>query len=104
MNILGSIIETLNQEGKTVITITHDMEFVVNQFERVIVIANKKKIADTNKREVFWDIKILEQAILKQPHVSQLNHSLKIGRRSLNIEEMINKLKKEKLRLKKYEH
>lgn len=41
---LSSIISTLQKENKIIITITHDMEFVVDNFQRVIVMANKKKL------------------------------------------------------------
>lgn len=91
---LGSIINSLVNEGKTIITITHDMEFVVNNFERVIVMANKRVVADRNKQEIFWDLDILEEAMLKQPHISRLSHSLNFKEKVLNIDQMIEVLKK----------
>ncbi|WP_284036905.1 ABC transporter ATP-binding protein [Neobacillus sp. 114] len=90
---LGEIIKHLIQQGKTVITITHDMEFVVNNFEHVIVMANKRKIADGNKRDIFWDLETLEKSMLKQPHISRLSNSLKFGNQVLTIEEMVEELK-----------
>jgi energy-coupling factor transport system ATP-binding protein len=76
MDRLGFIIRTLVTEGKTVITITHDMEFVVNHFERVIVMANRRKISEGNKRDIFWDFDVLEESMLKQPHISRVSRSL----------------------------
>lgn len=88
MERLGNLIRTLRKEGKTIITITHDMEFVVNNFERVIVMANRKVLSDGNKRDIFWDLDVLEQAMLKQPHLSRLSHSLQLEGRLLTMQEL----------------
>ena len=40
VNCLVHIMDTLRSEGKSVIVITHDMEFVARNFERVIVMAH----------------------------------------------------------------
>lgn len=93
---LASIIQSLIEEKKLVITITHDMEFVVNHFERVIVMADRRKIADKSKREVFWDFGILEQSMLKQPHISRLSHSLQLQVPILTIDDMIQCLQQKK--------
>lgn len=93
---LAHLIEALNQEGKTIITITHDMEFVVNNFQRVIVMANRQVIADDDKRAIFWNLDVLEQAMLKQPHISRLSHSLDIGHNILAIPELADELAKHK--------
>lgn len=89
MKRLSSIISTLQQENKIVITITHDMEFVVDNFERVIVMANKRKIADGNKRDIFWNFDVLERSSLKQPAISSLSHDLGMNERILSIQEMM---------------
>ena len=39
---LSDILKEMLQKGKTLITITHDMEFVAENFDRVIVMANKR--------------------------------------------------------------
>lgn len=93
---LAHLIEALNQEGKTIITITHDMEFVVNNFQRVIVMANRQVIADDDKRAIFWNLDVLEQAMLKQPHISRLSRSLNIGDNILAIPELADELAKHK--------
>ncbi|WP_099364674.1 energy-coupling factor ABC transporter ATP-binding protein [Fredinandcohnia onubensis] len=91
---LGSIIDSLVQEGKTIITITHDMEFVVNNFERVIVMANKRVVEDNHKQEIFWNHGVLEEAMLKQPHISRLSNTLNLNEKVLDINQMIDVLKK----------
>ncbi len=89
MKILGSVIDNLVSMGKTVITITHDMEFVVNNFDRVVVMAHKQVIADRDKSSIFWDIDVLKEAKLKQPYISDLANTLDLSRQVLNIGQFI---------------
>ncbi|MEO1769796.1 energy-coupling factor ABC transporter ATP-binding protein [Candidatus Enterococcus ferrettii] len=70
--LLGRIINQLTKEGKTVITITHDMEFVVSEFSRVIVFAEKQKRREGTPAEIFWDETLLTISHLKQPYICQL--------------------------------
>lgn len=74
--LLGKIIHTLQERNKTVITITHDMEFVVSQFKRVIVMANKKKQIEDTPENIFWNEEILKVSALKQPYICQLANLL----------------------------
>ncbi|WP_342431790.1 ABC transporter ATP-binding protein [Neobacillus sp. FSL H8-0543] len=94
MERLGAIIRTLTAEGKTVITITHDMEFVVNNFDSVIVMANRKKIAEGNKRDIFWNTEVLMESMLKQPHISRVSRTLQLEEKILSIDEMIHNLQR----------
>ena len=77
------------------------MESVVDNFSRVIVMANKEKIADADKREVFWALDVLKRGMLKQPYISRLSRQLGLETNVLNIEEMIAELIAEKKRRKK---
>ncbi len=69
---LGNMIKDLSEQNKTVITITHDMEFVMREFNRVIVFANKQKRRDASPLEIFWDEQLLTFSHLKQPYICQL--------------------------------
>lgn len=87
---LGKIINELTERNKTVITITHDMEFVVSQFKRVIVMANKRKQTEDEPGNIFWDEELLKMSHLKQPYICQLAKLL--GYRDiLTIDELIEK-------------
>lgn len=86
------IIDALIGRGKTVITITHDMEFVADNFSRVVVMADKKIIADQTKREVFWDFEILEKSSIKQLYVSMLAKELGIPNHVISINEFIDEV------------
>lgn len=86
--LLGRIMEQLVSQNKTVITITHDMEFVVKEFRRVIVMAEKRKRKDGTPKEVFWDEDLLKLSNLKQPYICQLANMLGY-QNILTIEDML---------------
>lgn len=89
---LEFILKSLHEKGKTVITISHDMEFVVSNFERVIVMANKKVIASGNPKEIFWNHQVLDQAMLKQPYISRLFHNLGDDSKVISLDDAVEKL------------
>ncbi|GKX31789.1 ABC transporter ATP-binding protein [Vallitalea longa] len=90
---LASILKELHKKGKTVITISHDMEFVTNNFNRIIVMANKKVVKTGTPKEIFWDFETMDKAMLKQTYVSQLCRKLKIGNNVISIEEAVESIK-----------
>lgn len=70
--ILRDIIHSLQAEGKTVIAILHDMDFVAECFERVIVMAHGQVLADGTREEVFAQTEVLARARVEQPGVTKL--------------------------------
>lgn len=74
--IIQKIISDLSSQGKTVIAILHDMDFVAESFERVIVMARGKVLADGTKEEVFAKKDVLEQARIDQPYLTKLCQQL----------------------------
>ncbi len=87
--LIKSVIRKLRAEGKTVITIIHDMDFVAETFERAIVFAQGNILLDGTTREVFAQKEILEQAYLEQPNVTKLCHSLGYEEVFLTTEEFV---------------
>ena len=66
------MIRELSGKGKLVIAILHDMDFTAEYFERVIVMAQGKVLADGTAREVFGRESVLEAAKLQKPYLRQL--------------------------------
>lgn len=89
---LAQAIEILCNRGKTVITITHDMEFVANQFTRAVVMAEGSVIHDGEVRDIFWNKPVLQQAGLKPPYMSRLGQSLGFTRGTLTIEDFMEEM------------
>ncbi|MDD3140629.1 MAG: ABC transporter ATP-binding protein [Lachnospiraceae bacterium] len=86
---LSHILQYLHEQGKTVITISHDMEFVASNFKRVIVMAKKKIVRSGSPKEIFWDFETLEYAMLKQPYVSRVCKILGLEDNIIDIDEAI---------------
>jgi energy-coupling factor transport system ATP-binding protein len=93
---IKAVIRKLKEEGKTVITIIHDMDFVADTFERAIVFAKGNILLDNNTREVFTNESILKEAYLEQPSVTRLCQSLGYDEVFLNTDEFSDFLMKHK--------
>ena len=75
--LIGSMIQTIAQEGKLVIAILHDMDFVEENFERVIVMAHGHILGDGKAQDIFAQDAILEEARLQKPCRIELEELLK---------------------------
>ncbi len=74
-----SIMELLrqwNNDGRTIIIITHDMNIVAEYAQRTVVMAQSKIIADGPTRRVLTDQAMLAQAFLKAPQVTRVAQNL----------------------------
>jgi energy-coupling factor transport system ATP-binding protein len=69
---LVKIMDKESEEGKGVVTISHDMEFAAQYFDRIVVMADKHIIADGTPHEVFSDTTILDEAHIKKPRIGLL--------------------------------
>lgn len=96
IEILQNILNTLQEERIAVIAITHDMEFVANNFTRVVAMADKKIIADGDVRDIFWNDEVLSKSRIRRPQIGELSYDLKFRERVLYLPEMI-KLLQQKL-------
>lgn len=97
LEILANIMDELTNRNKTVLTITHDMEFVASHFQRTIVMAHGNKLVDGETQEIFWMNEILDQAGVKPPHMIRLCQSLGIQeKRILEIHDLIQYLKQKR--------
>jgi len=74
--VLESILAYARRRGKTVITITHDMEFVARNFDRVIVMHEGQVLMDGTPREVFARPDVLAASRLRPPFLSRLSAEL----------------------------
>ena len=87
---IKKIVRDLRAQGKIVMTIIHDMDFVAEAFERAIVFAKGNVLLDGDTREVFSHKEILEMAYLEQPNVTKLCNELGYDEIFLTAEEFIN--------------
>ena len=77
---IREIIQAKAAEGKFVIAILHDMDFVASSFARVIAMAHGEILADDTPAEIFRNHPILEKAALAAPPLYELLEELEAMR------------------------
>lgn len=71
------VIARLNRElGKTIILVTHDMEFVTKYASRVLLLYDHHLIEDGSPQKIFSNPSLLEQARIRPPQVCELSQLL----------------------------
>jgi energy-coupling factor transport system ATP-binding protein len=90
-----SQIKKLNDAGKTIIMITHDMSMVAEYARRTILMEEGKILMDGSTREVFSRPDILKRASIELPLISRISNDLRKAGRNipvmLTLEELHNK-------------
>jgi len=69
---LRQFIVQLNAQGKTVIIVTHDVEFVADCGPRVVLMAEGKIVADGNAKEILTDKELTFKASIVPPQITQI--------------------------------
>ncbi|MEG0255584.1 MAG: ATP-binding cassette domain-containing protein [Vagococcus sp.] len=91
--ILKNILNYLKEKKITVLMISHDMEFVAENFQRAIVLKDKSIIKDDQINHIFYDQELLQSAGLDQPFVPKLLSSLaNFDNGALTMEELAKQL------------
>jgi energy-coupling factor transport system ATP-binding protein len=94
------LIATLNKlqsENKTVIVISHDMDFVAENISRVISLADGRKVFDGSARDLFRKSALMTDSGLRQPQVVQLSNACALQCSALSPYECVAELE-ERLR------
>ncbi len=73
---IARIIARLRERGKTVITITHDIDFCAENFARVIALSQGEILLDGPAREVLGQEEILAQTYVEPPQLTRLGKRL----------------------------
>ncbi|MEM3840951.1 MAG: ABC transporter ATP-binding protein, partial [Candidatus Bathyarchaeia archaeon] len=69
---LRQFILQLKAQGKTVVIVTHDVEFVAECNPRVVLMRSGKIVVDGEARKILTDPEILEQASIVPPQIAQI--------------------------------
>ncbi len=93
IKLIGEIVKELHKEGKTIIVITHDMDFVYDYFEKTIIMADKKirYIGDT--KQAFKQDEILKLAKVDKPYIQRLISELGLSDTVSNESDLIEYLR-----------
>ncbi|WXG42896.1 MAG: ABC transporter ATP-binding protein [Promethearchaeati archaeon SRVP18_Atabeyarchaeia-1] len=73
---LGELIKSFNRAGRTVIVVTHDVEFAADYASRVIAMAKGRIVGDGPTRKVLTDSHVLDGCALLAPQIAQLAQEL----------------------------
>ncbi len=89
VRMIADIVASLHEAGRTVIAITHDMDFCAEQFERVVVMASGEALADGTPEEVFGLGETLARAAVEPPQLARLAERLGWGQVPLTVAEFV---------------
>ena len=73
---IASAIKALRERGKTVITITHDIDFCAENFERVIALSQGKVLLDGPANDVLGQTETLAETYVDPPQLTRLGKRL----------------------------
>jgi len=76
MTRLGKILRHLSEAGKSVIAITHDVDFAAETFDRMIVMSQGSILGDGPTSRMVDDFDLLRQAAVEPPQLTLLAHEL----------------------------
>jgi energy-coupling factor transport system ATP-binding protein len=96
-HLLSNLSKKLNREGFTVVIITHDMRFVAETVNRVVLVSNGEILMDGSTREVLNAFDVLKKAAIKPPQIVQLASELRkkgIDINALTVEEALQEILK----------
>lgn len=86
---LTRMLDRLREDGIAVVTITHDMRFVVDTFARVVAMANGGVIADGPREAVFCDDSVLERSRIRRLEVAQLAKDLALSDTAVTLDDVV---------------
>ncbi|MBI1743212.1 ABC transporter ATP-binding protein [Candidatus Acetothermia bacterium] len=86
---LGALIDDLTQQGKTIITISHDMDFCAEHFERIMVMKQGRMLIDGATHDVFARFELLAEAFLEPPQMTRLGRALGLPETVTTVNEFL---------------
>jgi energy-coupling factor transport system ATP-binding protein len=90
--VLTEYLARKRQEGRTVVAISHDMDFVAEQCERIIVMAQGRILADASPAQVFGAADLLAASHLEAPQLVRLAQRLGWPTHPLTVEAVVDGL------------
>jgi energy-coupling factor transport system ATP-binding protein len=94
--LIGDVVGELQAEGRTVVAITHDMDFCAENFDRVLVMAEGKVIADGDPEHAFTQLDALEAAHVEPPQLERLRTELGWKEPVSTVDEFVAQLKQQR--------
>lgn len=87
--LLGRLVDELAARGKTVITITHDVEFAAAHADRVIALHQGRVLLDGPPAQVFREVEALARTYVRPPTVTEIGLRLGLPHAVLREDELL---------------
>jgi energy-coupling factor transport system ATP-binding protein len=85
----AAVIEQLQAQGKTVIAISHDIDFVAEYFPRVIVMRQGQVVLDGTPATIFGETDVLHSTDVEPPQLTRLGARLGLPQAVCNADEFL---------------
>ncbi|MGZ6316472.1 MAG: energy-coupling factor ABC transporter ATP-binding protein [Anaerolineales bacterium] len=89
---IAHVVSELRRRGKTMITITHDIDFAAENFERVIALSQGEVLLDGPAASVLGQEETLAQTYVEPPQLTRLGKRLGFKRAMRNQDEFLEEL------------
>ncbi|NIS80435.1 MAG: ATP-binding cassette domain-containing protein [Anaerolineales bacterium] len=86
---IGRLVEELKSEGRTVITISHDLDFCAEHSERFIVLSQGQVLADGPAERVLSHEEVLHEAGVEAPQMVRLAKALDLPSSPRTVENFV---------------
>lgn len=90
--LIGEIVESLRQAGRTVLAISHDIDFCAEHFERVVVMGQGQVLADGAAAAVLRQGELLAQTDVQPPQLVRLAAALGLPGTPLTLAAFLSEL------------
>ena len=97
---LSDIIAQQKNRGKLCITISHDMKFVVKNFERIIVLCQGKILLDGSREFVLSQPDILKKSFVTPPPITRVGQAVSLASTVFTVEAFVKEVNAKKERVK----
>jgi energy-coupling factor transport system ATP-binding protein len=87
--LIGDLVDDLHRQGKTLIVVTHDIDFCAEHFERAVIMADGKILLDGPARSVLAQEDILAQTYVEPPQLMRLAKRLGFEFMPLTVQEFV---------------
>ncbi|CAN5609879.1 ABC transporter ATP-binding protein [soil metagenome] len=95
VQLLAQIFHTLHEQGKTVIAVSHDIDFVAENFTRIVVMGQGHILLDGTAAAVFAQEQLLNSTDVEPPQLTRLGKRLTLDPVVYTVENFLAALRKE---------
>lgn len=91
---IGRIVEQLKDERRTVVTITHDIDFAAEHFERIVVMAQGQMLTEGPAGRVLSEVETLRAAEVEPPQLARLAQALDVEGTPLTPADFVSRIQR----------